>query len=71
MQNVLLQPESVNCWNLLPQEVVDAASLEIFRNRLDKFMDSNELGNISWLLTEPMKSDDFDDDDMTMHGGLR
>jgi len=47
MQNVLLQPESVNCWNLLPQEVVDAASLEIFRNRLDKFMDSNELGNIS------------------------
>jgi len=37
----------VNCWNLLPQEVADAPSLEIFKNRLDKFMDSNELGNKS------------------------
>ena len=26
-------------------------------------MDSNELGNKSWLLTESMKSDDDDDDD--------
>jgi len=26
-------------------------------------MDSNELGNKSWLLTQPMKSDDDDDDD--------
>jgi len=25
----------VNCWNLLPQEVVEAPSLEIFKNRLD------------------------------------
>jgi len=52
----------VKCWNLLPQEVVDAASLEVFKNRLDKFMDSIELGNKSWLLTQPMKSDDDDDD---------
>jgi len=37
----------VNCLNLLPQEVIDAPSLEIFKNRLDKFMDSNELGNKS------------------------
>ena len=42
MQNVLLQPESCE---LL--EVVEATSLEIFKNRLDKFMDSNELGNKS------------------------
>jgi len=47
MHDVLLQPESVNCWNLLPQEVVDAPSLEIFKNRLDKLIDSNELGNKS------------------------
>jgi len=33
------------------------------KNRLDKFMDSNELGNKSWLLTQPMKFDDDDDDD--------
>ena len=26
MQNVLLQPEIVNCWNLLPQKVVDTPS---------------------------------------------
>jgi len=26
-------------------------------------MDSNELGNKSWLLSQPMKSDDDDDDD--------
>jgi len=37
----------VNCWNLLPQEVVDAPSLEIFKNRLVRFMDSNELSNKS------------------------
>ena len=37
----------VNCWNLLTQEVVDAPSLEIFKNRLDKLIDSNELGNKS------------------------
>ena len=36
----------VNCWNLLPQEVVDAPYFE-FSRRLDKFMDSNELGNKS------------------------
>jgi len=53
----------VNCWNLLLQQVVDAPSLEIFKTRLDKFMDSNELGNKSLLLTEPIKSDDDDDDD--------
>jgi len=45
----------VNSWNLLPQEVADAPSLEVFKNRLDKFMDSNQ------LLTQPMKSDDDDD----------
>ena len=53
----------VNCWNLLPQEVVDAPSLEVFQNRLDKFVDSNELGNKSTLFTQHMKSDDDDDDD--------
>jgi len=37
----------VNCWDPLPQEVVDAPALEVFKNRLDKFMDSNELGNES------------------------
>ena len=37
----------VNCRNLLPQEVVDAPSLEVFQNRLDKCMDGNELGNKS------------------------
>jgi len=37
----------VNCWNLLPQEVADAPSLEVFKNRLDKVMDSSELGNKS------------------------
>ena len=47
----------------MPQEVVDAPSLEVFKNELDKLMDSNELGNKSWLLTESMKSDDDDDDD--------
>ena len=26
-------------------------------------MDGNELGNKSWLLSQPMKSDDDDDDD--------
>ena len=36
----------VNCWNLLPLEVVEAQSLEVFQNRLDKYMD-NELGNKS------------------------
>jgi len=34
---------------ILPQEVIDAPSLEIFKNRLGKFMGSNELGNKSWL----------------------
>ena len=29
----------------MPQEVVGAPSLEVFKNRLDKFMDSNDLGN--------------------------
>jgi len=36
----------VNCWNLfilLPQEVVDAPSMEVFKNELDKLMDSNEV----------------------------
>ena len=51
----------INCWYLLPQEVVDAPSLEVFKNRLGKFMGSNELGNKSSLLTQPMKSDDDDD----------
>jgi len=37
----------VNCWDPLPQEVVDDPALEVFKNRLDKFMDSNELGNES------------------------
>ena len=27
----------VNEWNLLPQEVVDATSVNQFKNRLDKF----------------------------------
>jgi len=49
----------VNFWNLLSQEVVDAPSLEVFKNRLDKFMDSNQLGNKSWLLTQPMKLNEF------------
>ena len=48
---------------MLPQEVVDAPSLEVFQNRLDKFVDSNELGNKSTLFTQHMKSDDDDDDD--------
>jgi len=65
MHDVLLQPESVNCWNLLPQEVVDAPSLEIFKNRLDKLIDSNELGNKSWQLSQPMKSDVDDDNDLS------
>jgi len=48
MQNVLLQPESCDyCWKLLPREVVDASSLEVFNKRQDKFMDSSELGNKS------------------------
>jgi len=47
---------------MLPQKVVDAASLEVFKNRLDKFMDSNELSNKIWLLTQPMKSDDDNND---------
>jgi len=62
MQNVLFTQIVVSCWNLLPQDVVDAPSLEVFKNRLDKFMDSNELGNKSRLLTQPMKSDDDDDE---------
>ena len=37
----------VNCWNMLPQQVADAPSLEIFKTRLDKFMDSNKLGSKS------------------------
>jgi len=37
----------VNCWNLLPQEIVDAPSREVCKHRLDKFIDSNELGNKS------------------------
>jgi len=47
---------------MLPQKVVDAPSLEVFKNRLDKFMDSNELSNKIWLLTQPMKSDDDNND---------
>ena len=43
----LFSQRVVNCWNLLPQEVVDAPSPEVFKTRLDKFMDSNELGNKS------------------------
>ena len=39
-----LSQRVVNSWNLLPQEVVDAQSLEVFKNRLDKFMGNNELG---------------------------
>jgi len=35
----------VNSWNLLPQKVVYAPSLEVFKNRLDKFMDSK-----SWAI---------------------
>ena len=27
----------VNCWNSLPQEVVEADSINCFKNRLDKF----------------------------------
>ena len=56
-----LSQRVVNSWNLLPQEVVDAQSLEVFKNRLDKFMGNNELGK-SWLLTQSMKSDDDDDE---------
>ena len=29
--------DEVNEWNLLPQEVVDATSVNQFKNRLDKF----------------------------------
>jgi len=45
----------VNCWNLLPQQVVDAPSLESFKTRLDKFMDSisNVLGNKANCLLSP------------------
>ena len=28
----------VNEWNLLPQEVVDATSVNLFKNRLDKLI---------------------------------
>jgi len=41
----------MNSWNMLPQQVIDAPSLEVFKNRLENFIDSNELGNKSWLLT--------------------
>jgi len=37
----------MNSWNMLPQQVIDAPSLEVFKNRLDNFIDSNELGNKS------------------------
>ena len=57
MQNVLLQPESCELLESVTQEVVDAPSLEVFKNWLDKFMDNNK----SWLLTQPMKPDDDDD----------
>jgi len=42
MQNVLLQPESCELLESVTQEVVDAPSLEAFKNWLDIFMDSNK-----------------------------
>jgi len=45
--NCFFSQRVVKCWNLLPLEVVDAPALEVIKNRLDKFMDSNELGNKS------------------------
>jgi len=46
MQNVLLQPESCELLESVATGGRDAPSLEVFKNRLDKFMD-NELGNKS------------------------
>jgi len=51
MLNVLLQPESCELLEYVTTGGIDAPSLEVFKNRLDKFMDSNELGNKTCLLT--------------------
>jgi hypothetical protein len=37
----------INYWNSLPQFVVESNSLMIFKCRLDKFMDSEDMGNKS------------------------
>jgi len=37
----------VNSWNLLPWDVVNASSVAVFKKRLDKYMDTMEMGNES------------------------
>jgi hypothetical protein len=50
----------INDWNGLPDEVVDAPSLAVFKKRLDKYMDSEEMSNKSCELTQLITDDDDD-----------
>ena len=47
-----LSSRIVNEWNELPKEVVDAPSINAFKNRLDRHW--NDMGIFSWLATLPI-----------------
>ena len=49
----------VNCWNLLPQEVVDLPSLEVFKNRLDKFSLLSRCNLMMMIMTEHQLDEGF------------
>jgi len=49
----------VNCWNLLPQDVVDLPSLEVFKNRLDKFSLLSRCNLMMMMVTEHQLDEGF------------
>ena len=42
----------VNEWNKLPQDVVDAPTINTFKNRLDRHW--HDMGTLSWSATQPI-----------------
>ena len=53
----------ISDWNGLPDEVLDAPSQDVFKKRIDKYTDSEEMSNKSCQLTQLITDDDDDDDD--------